>query len=226
MPPEKMIHPRTGELLEPVGIVAGRPVWPILGAAEGDPAPESEPEGDVETDVELEPDDLEKTKTALAKARADLREASKGSRRAVALQAEVDRLKAAAAPTADDAAKLDQQLQQARDEAAAEARLEVAKDRALDRVEIVAASVFRVPADAVMHLRGQLDDLLDGDKPDVEAIKDAVAELAKNRPDLTIAGTKPAPRTAADGGTPPGGGKTTPATLADAVAEHYSTAAK
>lgn len=35
--PEFMVHPRTGELLSPIGTFGGRVVWPVLGAAdEGD----------------------------------------------------------------------------------------------------------------------------------------------------------------------------------------------
>lgn len=102
----------------------------------------------------------------------------------------------AAAGKKDDAAPDPAEI---RKQAQAEARAEVLKDRALDKVETKAAKLFADPEDARALLAGQVDDFLDGEQVDVDAINEALAELLKKKPHLAAA--KPARfQGGADGG--------------------------
>lgn len=98
-----------------------------------------------------------------------------------------------------DPAKL---LEQAR----VEARAEVLKDRALDKVEAKAAKLFADPEDARALLAAAVEEFIDGDKLDLEAIEDALTDLLKRKPHLAATA---APRFAgsADGGARKGSGK-------------------
>lgn len=73
----------------------------------------------------------------------------------------------------------------------AEARAEVLRERALDKAEVMAAALgFAQPEDARLFLAGDADDYVTNGSLDLDAIKDAIADLAKARPYL-LAG-KPA----------------------------------
>ena len=59
--PTTRIHPLTGAPIVPIGYIAGRPVWPIMGASEA--PPETPPPADeTETETETETGDGDKSK--------------------------------------------------------------------------------------------------------------------------------------------------------------------
>lgn len=53
----EQVHPHTGEPIVPVGFVNGRPVWPIMGAAEDDAGGDSGDEDNSDDDTGDEPED-------------------------------------------------------------------------------------------------------------------------------------------------------------------------
>jgi hypothetical protein len=71
--------------------------------------------------------------------------------------------------------------------AQAEARAEVLRDRALDKVETAAAKLFADPEDARLQLAAQVDDFIDDGKIDTDAIADAITKLLKKKPHLAAA---------------------------------------
>lgn len=76
-------------------------------------------------------------------------------------------------------------VDRARQEAQREAQTSAQHEIALARVEARAAQKFADPEDAVMHLRGEVDDLLGRDgKPDVTAIDAALDDLLTRKPHL------------------------------------------
>jgi hypothetical protein len=105
-------------------------------------------------------------------------------------QAERDRRKATEAELAKlrDGQKATQQteVEKAREAGKAEARAEVLKERALDRVETKAAKLFADPEDARALLASKVDDFVDGDKVDGDAIDKALADLLKRKPHLGV----------------------------------------
>jgi membrane protein involved in colicin uptake len=78
----------------------------------------------------------------------------------------------------------EQAVAKARDEAKAEARAEVMRDRIVDKVEIAAAGKLADPADAAALL-GDLDRFLVGDQIDSKAITSAIDDLLKAKPYLS-----------------------------------------
>lgn len=76
------------------------------------------------------------------------------------------------------------------DQARADARAEVLKERALDRVEAKAGKLFADPEDARALLASKVDEFIDGDQLDVEAIQDALDGLLKSKPHLAAATAK------------------------------------
>lgn len=112
--------------------------------------------------------------------------------------AELQRLRTAAtqkgakggdADSADDAPDLDAIRAEARDQAKAETKAEILKDRVGDKIEVLAARRFQDAGDAVVHLlrTSEIADFLDGDKIDAEAIKEALDELLEKKPYLAVA---------------------------------------
>jgi hypothetical protein len=110
--------------------------------------------------------------------------------------------------------------EQIRAEARREARLESAKERAADKVEVRAAAKFDDPEVVAALLSKQLDDFIDSDgKIDVDAIDEALEELLEKKPHLAKPeGDKRRFRGDADQGAR-GKDKKPPATLGDAIAE-------
>lgn len=82
-----------------------------------------------------------------------------------------------------DPAELRKQLQ-------AEARAEVLRERALDKVEAKAAKLFADPEDARALLASRVDDFVDGGQVDVDAINEAIADLLSKKPHLAAATAK------------------------------------
>jgi hypothetical protein len=81
-----------------------------------------------------------------------------------------------------DKPDLDALRQQARDEV----RAESLKERALDKLEAKAAKLFQDPEDARKFLADAVDDFIDGDSVDVQAISDALTDLLEKRPYLGV----------------------------------------
>lgn len=108
-----------------------------------------------------------------------------------ALEDELAKLKADQQPTADPV--------KIREEARAEVRAAVLKERALDKIEARAARLFADPEDATVHLASKVDDFIRDGKVDTGAIAGALEDLLKRKPHL---GIQPEKRFAgsADGG--------------------------
>jgi hypothetical protein len=99
-----------------------------------------------------------------------------------------DKLAAASHPKPeDDKPDLDALRKQARDEAKAE----VLKERALDKIEAKAAGRFKDPEDALLRLGRNVDDFIDDGKIDLDAIEDALADLLTKRPDFGVTQGEP-----------------------------------
>lgn len=111
-----------------------------------------------------------------------------------------DQLAAASKKTDDqtDPAELRKQLQ-------AEARGEVLRDRAMDKIETHAARLFADPEDARALLASRVEDFVDDGQIDVDAINEALADLLKRKPHLAAA-TAPRFQGGADGGARKGSG--------------------
>lgn len=151
------------------------------GADSGDP-PEDDPGGDDGADPgegeappEVpEPDSKDKR---LAEMRA------KSRRDRAKYHAEIAELKAQIAkkPAAGDGGT-EPDPEQIRKEAQEQARTEVLHERALDKVEIAAAKAgFAEPEDARLFLAANAEEFISGGKVDLDAIADAVTELATKR---------------------------------------------
>ncbi len=121
-------------------------------------------------------------------------------------QKERDARKALEAKLAAGSTDDQQDPAEIRKQAQAEARAEVLKDRALDKVEAKAAKLFADPEDARALLAGRVDDFVDDGQVDVDAIEDALADLLKKKPHL--AATAKRFQGGADGGARKGSGVT------------------
>lgn len=76
------------------------------------------------------------------------------------------------------------EVEKAREAGKAEARAEVLKDRALDRVETRAAKTFADPEDARLQLAPKVEELIADGEIDNDAIDKALADLLKRKPHL------------------------------------------
>ena len=120
-------------------------------------------------------------------------------------QKERDARKALEAKLAASSTDDQQDPVEIRKQAQAEARAEVLKDRALDKVETKAAKLFADPEDARALLAGRVEDFVDDGQVDVEAIEEALADLLKKKPHLAAATAKRF-QGGADGGARKGSG--------------------
>lgn len=79
-----------------------------------------------------------------------------------------------------------------REEARKEARKEALRDRVTDKIEAKAAGKFADAEDALAVLlrTSKIDDYIDGDKIDVEAITEALEDLGKKKPHLLAQGKR------------------------------------
>lgn len=91
------------------------------------------------------------------------------------------------APPEGEPVDLDALRKQIRDEA----RTEVLKERALDKIEAKAAGRFKDPEDALLRLGRNVDDFIDGGTIDLDAIEDALADLLVKRPDFGVTQGEP-----------------------------------
>jgi hypothetical protein len=160
--------------------------------ADTDPPAADPPEGDAADPPELG----DAGKAAIDRMKAKLKDETA---RRKAAEAEAAALKAKAdTPGADTPTP-----EQLRADARREVQAEVARERALDRVEVIAAKTFADPTDARVFLQSQVDDFIDGTQIDADAITEALADLLKARPYLAT-GT-PRKWTANGDGGPRGG---------------------
>jgi hypothetical protein len=207
-----IVDPRTGEPLRAVGIVEGRPVWPILGAsgpipgggqppaapptppAATPPAPNSQPAGQGATPEPTDEALGEAGKQTLVKVRNLLKDAEA---RAEAAEKERDELQAST------------QTDQEKAVAAARAEGVTAANTRLVRAEVKAAAAaagFHDPGDAAVQLYDQLTKVSitkDGDVDETK-VKELVAALATSKPYLVKApGATPPAALPGQGNHPP-----------------------
>lgn len=218
-----LLHPRTGEPLRAIGLVGGKVIWPIMGGdgTEDDANDEVVKDDDADTvddgddsgdklAPEDDPDSIEYWKK---RSRQNERDARKAKRERDAA------LSSKPGNKADDADKPD--LDKIREDAKAEATREVLHGRVEDKIE-AKAHAFSDPEDAVaILLRSyEIDDFLDGDKIDVEAIAEALTELGEKKPNLLAQGGKKF-QGSADGGARKDAPPARPKDLGEALARHY-----
>lgn len=121
-------------------------------------------------------------------------------------QKERDARKALEAKLATGAKEDDQQdPAEMRKQAQAEARAEVLRERALDKVETKAAKLFADPEDARALLASRVEDFVDDGQVDVDAITEALTDLLSKKPHLAAATAKRF-QGGADGGARKGSG--------------------
>jgi hypothetical protein len=186
------VHPLT--CLTAVGIVNGRPVWPILGAApDGDDDKDGKGDDDADADGGDDKDDDKPLGPAGQKAyeaeKTKRREASAAKRaaekEAADLRAEVARLKSG---TGDDEAAVARQ--KAVDDAIASANTKANNRILRSEVQRLATGKLANPALALQLLdlsKFEVDD--DGDV-DADEIGDAIADLVKKEPYLAAQGRR------------------------------------
>jgi hypothetical protein len=228
-----LVHPLTGCPLTAVGMIGGRPVWPILGGAEDDEkddtksddaakdddkSDDDDEKDDDKLDPEDDPDSIEYWKK---RSRQNERAARKAARELEAAKKAPGAKTAAKSGAKDDGRDGEQpDAEQIRAEARAEAAAEILRERVSDKIEAKAKD-FADPEDAVaIVLRShEIDDFLDDKKIDVEAINEALKDLAKNKPHLLAQGKRF--QGSGDGGArqqKPG----RPKSLGEALKRHYS----
>lgn len=191
-------HPRTGLLAlgwrkARPGEHGEQPFWPILGGAPGDDEDEENNNDGSDQDDDSDGDDTDEAEDQ--EGADDLGDKGKRAIDAMKakLKAERERRKAAEAENATLKVKPAEGAsdeQAIREQARAEARAESLRERALDRLEAKAARLFADPEDARAYLGSKVEDFIDGDAIDTEAITDALEDLLKRKPYLAAtAGT-------------------------------------
>ncbi|MBB1153991.1 hypothetical protein [Amycolatopsis dendrobii] len=214
--------PRPGE-------TGAQPIWPIAGgssdnddsgddgddddAGDGDDDDDAGGDGKDDTDKDEEPD-------WKAKFEAQKRINRTLERRSKKDKAALDQLRGGKQPAKTDGKDDEPDPEKIRADARAEAQAEALRGRVLDKIE-AKASKFADPEDAVAILmkNKDADEFIDDGKIDVEAIKDALEELAEKKPHLLAQGKRF--QGGADGGarqSKPG----RPKDLSEALARHYS----
>lgn len=106
-----------------------------------------------------------------------------------ARKAAEDKLAAASKPKPPEGEAVD--VEELRKQIQAEAKAEVLRDRALDKIEAKAAGRFRDPEDALLRLGRNVDDFIDGGSIDLDAIEDALVDLLEKRPDFGVTQGEP-----------------------------------
>jgi hypothetical protein len=161
----------TGEPVDPDGLL-GDPTDPAEDPVE--PATGADPVEGEEPAVELGDAGKKALDAMKAKWRAE-RDARKVAE---------DKLAAAAKPEPAEGGQVD--VEELRKQIQADARAEVLRDRALDKIEAKAAGRFKDPEDALLRLGRNVDDFIDGNTIDLDAIEDALVELLEKRPDFGV----------------------------------------
>lgn len=163
-------------MTQPTEPTTDAPEEPATGTSDGD-------EGGTTTD-DTKPaaaDVGDAGKKAIAAERTKARTEAKRRRE---LEAELAALRASTAKKADADETVDPKA--IAEAARAEARAEVLKDRALDKIEVLAAKTFANPDLARRLLQSDVDQFIGDGKVDTEAIKDALAEYLEANPGLAI----------------------------------------
>lgn len=204
-----------------------QPIWPILGGAPVPPAkfvepvkPDDDDDGDDDQDDDgdggqdddadgngngndddgQEPEGADQLGDAGKKALASMKGKVRSEReRRKAAEAELATFKAAQGkkPEGDgDGPDLDK----IREDARAEARAEGLRERALDRLEAKAAKKFANPELARKLLADRVEEFVDGDRIDTEAITDALEDLLGSDPYLGSEQAKQDAKRFKDGG--------------------------
>ncbi|MEV7422864.1 hypothetical protein [Streptomyces sp. NPDC091212] len=180
--------PRPGE-------TGPQPIWPILGG-DGRDGDADDKDADDPDDADDDQDDADDDEgadqlgDAGKKALDRMKEARRTEReRRKAAETERDQLRTQLTAKAkpDDGGDGSQpDLEQIRSEARAEAKREGLRERALDRLEAKAARQFADPEDARAHLAAKVEDFIDGDSIDTEAISEALGDLLNAKPYLKL----------------------------------------
>lgn len=168
---------------------------------------------DEDVDEAPEAEETEQQDTARDEAKAEREAARKLRSEAANLRKRLKELEA----ERDAATK--SEVEKAREAGKAEARAEVLKDRALDRVETRAAKTFADPEDARLQLAPKVDELIADGEIDNDAIDKALADLLKRKPHLGVDQRRF--KGSADGGARDGGndGKLTASDIKRLMAE-------
>lgn len=197
-------HPLTGEPLQAVGVSRRGPIWPIIGAAEGDPPPADPPSADPPKHDPPKPADPPESTFKPPESQADLdRIINDRLARERAKYSDYADLKKKA--QAHDKALEDAKSEQ--DKAVDAARKEgesAAIERANTRLvnaevrALAAAAKFHDPTDAISQLRGtgKLDGvkIADDGTVDSDAVQALLKDLAEAKPYLVVDDSgKPAP---------------------------------
>jgi hypothetical protein len=206
----------------------GQPIFLVQGAAESpapaeqdptsEPTPVDDPSvagetGDQADQDEKQPAELgDAGKQAIDKMKQRMRDEATKRR---AAETELAAIKAKAAAEAGDQQATAEQIKA---DARKEAQTEIAQERALDRVEVLAAKSFADPADARVFLASHVDDFIDDGQVDIDAINEALTELLKTRPYLAAGAPRKWTATG-DGGVRGGKPKDLDAQIAEALAK-------
>ncbi|MFF1483137.1 hypothetical protein ACIGZH_01660 [Streptomyces sp. NPDC058319] len=186
-----------------------QPIWPILGGADDDDDGDGQGDGgggqdaDGDQDGDADGTDLDGA-DQLGDAGKKALDAMKGRvrterERRKAAEAELAQFKAAQGkPDGDGEDSPD--LDKIRADARAEAKAEGLRDRALDRLEAKAARKFANPELARKLLADQVDEFVDGDRIDTDAITEALDDLLDREPYLGSEQAAQAAKRFKDGG--------------------------
>lgn len=172
------LHPITGLPLVAVGLGKRGPIWPVIGAAEGDPEPIPEP------DKTLTQADVDRI-VADRVAREKNKYADYGDLKAKA--AKLDEIEAA---TASD---LEKAVKAARDEATAAERARTAGVLAASEARALAADRFENPSTAVRLLDLKDVSVSEDGVVDAEGVKSLLDALATSDPYLLKKEASPVP---------------------------------
>lgn len=145
---------------------------------------QTDPEAAAGGDDDLPADLGDAGQRALRAERAKARTEAKARQK---LEAEIAELRAKASGPSADAPVDAKAIAEA---AKAEARAELLKDRALDKIEVVAAKTFANPDLAVRLLKSDVGSFIANGAVDTDAIKDALADLLDANPGLAATPAK------------------------------------
>lgn len=193
------VHPFTG--LRAVGIVAGRPVWPIRGGSEdADAGDEQDADTDAEGDDGAADDETDDQPLGPAGEKALAAEKARRKAEASKRRAAEDRIAALEAqlnkPGESDAPDVDS----IKAEAAKEANRAAAERIVKSEVKAAAAGKLADPADAYKFLDLSEFEVDEDGNVDEAEIADAIADLIERKPYLAAQGGARKNHGSADGG--------------------------
>ncbi|MEV6124385.1 hypothetical protein AB0M23_28410 [Streptomyces sp. NPDC052077] len=185
-----------------------QPIWPILGGApdDDDDAGDDAGDGGGDQDDESEdgdddPEGADQLGDAGKRALDSMKAKHRSEReRRKAAEAELAQFKATQGKKPDGEGGDGPDLDRIRADARAEARAEGLRERALDRLEARAARQFANPELARKLLADQVEDFVDGDRIDTDAITEALEDLLDKEPYLGSEQAAQAAKRFKDGG--------------------------